>query len=53
MLEHTIQEYSFEQNLQNASQKAQTLEKTADIVLNTLGKYDEHVWKRAENETNP
>ncbi len=42
---HTIQEYSFEQNWQNASQKAQTLDKTVHIVLNTLGKYDENVRK--------
>ncbi len=50
---HTIQEYSFEQNWQNASQKAQTLDKTVRVVLNTLGKYDENVRKREENETNP
>ena len=50
---HTIQEYSFEQNWQNASQKAQTLDKTVHIDLNTLCKYDENVRKWAKNVTNP
>ena len=42
---YTIQEYVFEQNGQNASQKAQTLDKIVRVVLNTLGKYDENVRK--------
>ena len=42
---HTIQEYAFENNWQNASQKAQTLDKIVRVVLNTLGKYDENVRK--------
>ncbi len=42
---YTIQEYAFEQNGQNASPKAQILDKTVHIVLSTLGKYDENVRK--------